>query len=130
MEPSSARPSGGVFTESGNRVVQWLPQWALQEGGYGLAVLLVVAFVVALSRGIIVRRGEVERIERRIEKDTDRILDLYKAQLDLAAKANEKKDETIARQAEQIEKLMSHSAVTSHAFAEIMEEARRRGLVE
>lgn len=102
----------------------------MNGGGYGLALLLVIAFVVALSRGIIVRAGEVERIERRIEKDTDRIIALYKMQLDLAVKAGEKKDETIAKQVEQIEKLMSHSAVTAHALTEIMEEARRRGLVE
>lgn len=109
--------------------MQWLPQWATSGGGYGLALLLAIAFLVALSRGIIVRAGEVERIERRIEKDTDRILSLYKMQLDLAAAANVKKDETIAKQAEQIEKLMSHSAVSAHALAEIMEEAKRRGII-
>lgn len=107
----------------------WIPGQVITAGPWAVALVLILAFVVARARGIYVSKTEMDRLERRMEKDTDRVLDLYRTQLNLASSANLKKDETIAKQAEQIEKLMSHSAVTSHAFAEIMEEAKRRGLV-
>lgn len=108
----------------------WMPAQVIALGPWAVVGVLVLAFIVARSRGIYVSAKEMDRLERRMEKDTDRVLGLYKTQLDLAAAANHKKDDIIAKQAEQIEKLMAHSAVSSHALAQIMEEARRRGLVE
>lgn len=110
--------------------MSWLPARIIEAGPWAVVVVLVLAFVVARARGVYVSGREMDRLERRMEKDTDRVLELYKTQLNLASVANVKKDETIAKQAEQIEKLMAHSAVTAHTLAEIMEEARRRGLVQ
>lgn len=106
-----------------------IPTWVIERGPWAILALLVMAFIFARSRGILVTGAELDRLERRMEKDTDRVLALYDTQLKLGAEAGRKKDETIARQAEQIEKLMSHSAVSSHALKEIMEEAKRRGIL-
>jgi hypothetical protein len=117
-----------------------IPQWAVDRGGWGVAFLLLIAFVFALSRGILVRGSEVAREAKRIadevdrrererERDVDRVIALYVKQLDVSHEAGRTKDITIEKQAAQIEKLMAHSAVSAHALAEIMEEARRRGLV-
>lgn len=102
----------------------FLPAWALEAGGWGVSFCLILAFLFARNRGIIVTKDEIERND----KNTDRTLKLYEKQLELGAAANAKKDETIARQAEQIERLLSHSSVSAYALTEIMEEAKRRGL--
>lgn len=100
-------------------VIEWGP-WAIIGA-------LVAAYLWSRHTGSLVTRGDVERIERRIEKDTDRVLELYKNQIASLEKVIERKDATILKQAEQIEKLMSHSAVSAHALEQIMEEARKRG---
>lgn len=104
---------------------------AVMDGGpWALVVLLLGVYLYARHTGKLQTLADVERIERRMEKDTDRVLALYMKQLDTSQAANDKKDQIIAKQAEQIEKLMAHSSVSAHALREIMEEAKRRGMVE
>lgn len=100
----------------------------VRDGGPWIVVLLlVVAFVLALSRGVLIRGGEVERIERRMEKDTDRVLSLYAKQIEHLVEAAGKKDETIASQDRQIEKLIDANDVSASALDKIVKEAERRG---
>lgn len=104
--------------------MSFLPVWAWEAGGWGVSFCLILAFLFARNRGIIVTKDEIERSD----KNTERTLKLYEKQIELGSAAGVKKDETIARQAEQIERLLSHSAVSAHALTEIIEEAKRRGL--
>lgn len=103
---------------------------ARDGGPWALVLLLVGTYLYARHAGKLYTGADVERIERRMEKDTDRVLALYTKQLDTAATANGRKDEIITKLTEQNEKLMSHSSVSAHALREIMEEAKRRGMVE
>jgi hypothetical protein len=108
---------------------------ALREGGPWAVLFLVVVAVIggllfAFSRGILVRGGEVDRIERRIEKDTDRVLDLYRDQIKTLLEANGKKDETIASQDRQIEKLIGANETATVALDKIVREAERRGFFQ
>lgn len=108
--------------------MSWVPWSVLEKGGpWALLLGLCLAFLFARSRGILLTKDDVERIERRMEKDTDRVIALYAEQAKTSAAIAVAKDATIARQAEQIERLLSHSAITSHAMSEIMQEAKRRG---
>jgi mevalonate kinase len=105
---------------------------ALREGGpwaalLFLAILAIAGFAFALSRGILVRGSEVDRIERRIEKDTDRVIDLYKEQIKTLNETISKKDATIEKQADQIGKLLAGSTVATEALDKIVKEAERRG---
>ena len=108
---------------------------AMREGGPWLVLLFVVlsgitGLLFAFSRGILVRGGEVERIERRIEKDTDRTLALYMKQIELLTAAAGKKDDTIASQDRQIEKLIESNDVASKALDKIVKEAEKRGFFQ
>lgn len=108
---------------------------AMKEGGPWLALLFVVGATVggllfAFSRGILVRGGEVERIERRIEKDTDRVLALYLEQIKALTSAASKQSDTIAIQDRQIEKLIESNELGSHALDKIVKEAERRGFFQ
>lgn len=105
---------------------------ALREGGpWAVLFLAVVAMIggllFAFSRGILVRGGEVDRIERRIEKDTDRVLELYREQIRELLSANAKKDETIATLQRQNEKLIESNDTATQALRKIVQEAERRG---
>ncbi len=105
---------------------------AISEGGPWAALLFVlisgtVGLVFTMSRGLLVRGTEVDRIERRMEKDTDRVLSLYVKQIDSLTEAGKLKDETIAKQADQIEKLMDANGVATSALDKIVKEAERRG---
>jgi len=107
----------------------------MREGGPWLILLFVVlsgitGLLFAFSRGILVRGGEVERIERRIEKDTDRTLALYLKQIDILTTAAGKKDETIATQNRQIEKLLDTNEVATQALDKIVKEAEKRGFFQ
>lgn len=108
---------------------------ALREGGPWAVLFLVVVGTVAgllfaFSRGILVRGSEVERIERRIEKDTDRVLALYLEQVKMLTNAAAKKDETIATQDRQIEKLLESSELATQTLDKIVREAEKRGFFE
>ena len=101
---------------------------AAKEGGPWAALLVCVsAFVLALAKGWIMRGGEVERIERRMERDTDRVLDLYREQIKALISAAEKKDETIASQDAQIARLIDANDTATQALDKIVSEAERRG---
>ena len=101
---------------------------ATKEGGPWASLLVcAAAFLLALARGWLVRGGEVERIERRMERDTDRVLDLYREQIKALISASEKKDETIASQDAQIAKLIDSHDVATQALDKIVKEAERRG---
>jgi hypothetical protein len=99
-----------------------------KDGGPWAAILLLVAaFVYALARGILMRGAEVERIERRMEKDTDRVLELYKQQIATLVSASAKKDETIASQDAQIARLIDANDTATQALDKIVKEAEKRG---
>lgn len=95
-------------------------------GPWAVPALMLAAYIFARNRGILITKSEIERSD----KNTDRTLRLYEKQIELAAMANVKKDETIAKQAEHIERLLSHSHVSATALSAIVEEARNRGLVQ
>lgn len=104
----------------------------LREGGpwFGLLFLAlagVAGFAFALSRGILLRGSEVDRIERRIEKDTDRVIDLYKEQIKALTATIVTKDATIEKLTEQNGKLLAGNAVATEALDKIVKEAERRG---
>jgi hypothetical protein len=99
----------------------------MQGGPWAILLLCVGAFVLALSRGYLVRGSELERAERRMEKDTDRVLALYVKQIDGLLASTLRKDETIAKQDEQIAKLLEGHAVATEALDKIIKEAERRG---
>lgn len=104
----------------------------MREGGpwFVLLFILIVGitgFAFALSRGILVRGSDVERIERRIEKDTDRVLALYVKQIDALTETVKLKDATIDKQAGQIERLITGNSVATEALDKIVKEAERRG---
>lgn len=104
---------------------------AVKEGGpWSLLLLALVGFVFAMARGHLVRGAEIDRIERRIEKDTDRVLELYREQIKLLVDAAAKKDATIATQDEQIGKLLVSTEVSSAALEKIVKEADRRGFFQ
>lgn len=104
---------------------------AVKEGGpWSLLLLALVGFVYAMARGHLVRGAEIDRIERRIEKDTDRVLDLYREQIKTLVEAHSKKDATIATQDEQIGKLLASTEVSSAALDKIVKEADRRGFFQ
>jgi hypothetical protein len=65
---------------------------AIEGGPWVLLCLCIAAFLFALSRGLLLTKDAVERIERRMEKDTDRVLKLYEKQIETAAPAGIKKD--------------------------------------
>jgi hypothetical protein len=107
----------------------------MREGGPWFLLFFVVlsgitGLLFAFSRGILVRGGEVDRIERRIEKDTERTLALYLKQIDLLTAAATKKDETIAVQDRQIEKLIDSNEVATQALDKIVKEAEKRGFFQ
>lgn len=104
----------------------------LRDGGpWILAVALVITGVsglaFALSRGFLVRGAEVDRIERRIEKDTDRVIDLYKEQIKALTATIATKDATIEKLTEQNGKLLAGNAVATEALDKIVKEAEKRG---
>jgi hypothetical protein len=100
----------------------------LKQGGpWAVLLLCVAAFVVALVKGWLMRGSDLERIERRMEKDTDRVLALYVKQIDALVAAAGKKDDTIAAQDAQIGKLLEASTVSAVALDRIVKEAERRG---
>lgn len=104
----------------------------MREGGpwFVLLFLIIVGisgFAFALSRGILVRGADVDRMERRIEKDTDRVLDLYKEQIKTLTETVRTKDATIDKLTEQNGKLLAGSAVATEALDKIVKEAERRG---
>ncbi len=104
---------------------------AVTEGGPWVVLLLVLAAIgFALVRGHLVRGSEVDRMERQREKDTDRVLALYTKQIDQLVSAAARKDETIARQDEQIDKLLSGNATATEALDKIVKEAERRGFFQ
>ena len=107
----------------------FLPTWVVEGGPWAILLSLVGAFIFALSRGILVRGRELDRLERRMKDDVDRVIAMYQKQLDMQSAALILKDGVIEKQVAQIDSLMSHSAVSAHALREILEEARRRGLV-
>lgn len=102
----------------------WIGPALQTYGPWALPILMLAAYVVARNRGLLVTRSEMERSD----KNTDRTLKLYEKQIELGALANVKKDETIAKQAEQIERLLSQAHVSTSALTAIMEEAKKRGL--
>lgn len=81
----------------------------------------------ALSRGFLVRGSEVDRIERRIEKDTDRVLALYVEQIKTQNETIRIKDATIDKLTEQNGRLLTGNAVATEALDKIVKEAERRG---
>lgn len=93
-------------------------------------VAVIGGLLFAFSRGILVRGGEVDRIERRIEKDTDRVLDLYREQIKELLGANSKKDETIATLQRQNGKLIESNDTATQALDKIVREAERRGFFQ
>ena len=104
----------------------------LREGGPWFALLFVAmggvaGLAFALSRGFLVRGSEVDRIERRIEKDTDRVLALYVKQIDALTETVKVKDATIEKLTEQNGKLLTGNAVATEALDKIVKEAERRG---
>ena len=104
----------------------------LREGGPWFALLFVsmggvAGLAFALSRGLLVRGSEVDRIERRIEKDTDRVLDLYKEQIKTLSETVRTKDATIEKLTEQNGKLLAGNTVATEALDKIVKEAERRG---
>lgn len=108
----------------------------MREGGpWSVLLFLLIAgiagFAFALSRGILVRgadaRAEIDRIERRIEKDTDRVLELYRAQIKTLTDTIQTKDATIEKLTEQNGKLLAGNAVATEALDKIVKEAERRG---
>jgi hypothetical protein len=104
---------------------------ALRDGGpWAIILLCAAAFIFAMARGILVRGAELERIERRIEKDTDRVLALYVKQIETLVEAASKKDETIASQDRQIEKLIGSNDIAAQALEKIVREAERRGFLQ
>lgn len=103
----------------------------VKDGGPWVAVVLLMgAFVFALSRGIIMRASEIERIERRMEKDTDRVLALYSKQIEVLTAAAVRKDDTIDKQTAQIGKLIESSDTATRALDRIVKEAERRGFFQ
>ncbi len=103
----------------------------LREGGpWTLLLLCVAGFLIAGTRGVFVRGSELDRLERRFEKDTDRVLGLYEKQFDALVEAAKKKDETIASQDRQIEKLIASNDVATQALDKIVKEAQKRGFFE
>lgn len=105
--------------------MNWFAPILQAFGPWAVAALMLAAYIFARNRGMLVTKSEIDRSD----KNTDRTLKLYEKQIELGAAANSKKDETIAKQAEQIERLLSHSHVSATALAEIVGEAKRRGLV-
>jgi acetolactate synthase regulatory subunit len=99
-------------------------------GPWSLLSLVVVSFLFAIARGILVRGAEVDRIERRIERDTDRAIALYTDQIKILVDAASKKDATIASQHEQISKLLVQTEVSTQALEKIIREAERRGFFQ
>lgn len=104
---------------------------AVVEGGPWVVLLLVLAAVAfAMVRGHLVRGSEVDRMERQREKDTDRVLALYVKQIDQLVSAAARKDETIAKQDEQIERLLAGHETATQALDKIVKEAERRGFFQ
>jgi hypothetical protein len=106
---------------------------AMREGGPWFVLLFVVlsgitGLLFAFSRGILVRGGEVERIERRIEKDTDRVLALWKEQISLLQSSLVRKDETIRTLQDQNTKLIESNRIATQALDKIVQEAEKRGI--
>lgn len=104
----------------------------MREGGPWFALLFVamggvMGLAFALSRGLLVRGSEVDRIERRIEKDTDRVIDLYKEQIKSLTETIRTKDATIEKLTEQNGKLLVGNTVATEALDKIVKEAERRG---
>lgn len=93
-------------------------------GPWALLLILLVALVFLKIKGVILTEGEVDRIIGGYRENAA----LYRQQLDHKETANQAQAATIAKQAEQIERLMEHSAVSAHALGSILEEARKRGM--
>ncbi len=64
------------------------PVWtAMKEGGpWAVLLIAVVVFIVARARGLLVTKDELDRVERRMDKDTERVLELYKEQIKFLTK--------------------------------------------
>lgn len=106
-----------------------IPAWVIEGGPWAILGFLILAFAIARNRGILISGKEFEREMDRVGKDTDRIIALYMKQIDMMFETAGKKDEVIAKLQEQIGKLLSDAALSTHALNQIMEEAKKRGLV-
>ena len=104
--------------------MDWLPSHVTQGGPWAalLAVVLGVSFLI--WRGTLVPGSHVDRT---VAGYKDTIASLEKER-DYHQAAASRKDETIAKQSEQIDRLLSHSAVSSYALEDIIREAKRREL--
>jgi hypothetical protein len=87
-----------------------------------LAVIMAVSFL--FWRGIFVTGAQVDRTVAGYKDSLDRT----EKELAFWRAAAEKKDTVIERQAEQLHKLMTYSALGTHALEAIQEEAGKRGL--
>jgi hypothetical protein len=104
--------------------VDWLPA-AVQGGGpWAILLAVVFAFSFAFWRGVFVSSNQVDRLVKGYEATTTAL----EKELVYWRAAAERKDVTIATQAEQIQKLMAYVATGTHALEEILKEARKREL--
>lgn len=106
--------------------MDWLPS-AVMEGGPWAAFLALLSGVSFLFwRGNFVTGGQADKTiagyvatNAHLEKE----LAYWRA-------AAERKDTTIERQADQLQKMMTYSAVGTHALESIMAEVRKRDQVD
>lgn len=100
----------------------WLPWEAVKQGGgWAVLLLLLVAFVFARSRGILVSEKEVDRAIAGYKE----VIELYKIQLSQKDTAIGYERQRSDRLDKQVEKLLSHAETTTHIITELREEARK-----
>lgn len=95
-------------------------------GPWAACLLLLGCYFWARHRGWLLTEKEVERSIGGY-RDTNTFLE---KELGYQRAAGEKKDATIATQAEQIARLMSGTDLSTHTLESIVKEARRRGMAE
>lgn len=106
--------------------MEWLPGTVMQGGPWAILLSVVSGVCFLFWRGSIMSAGQVDKTiagyvstNATLEKE----LTFWRA-------AAERKDATIATQAEQLSKLMAYSAVGTHALEAVLKEANRREVGE
>ena len=106
--------------------MDWMPQTVMEGGPWAILLAVFAGVSFLFWRGNFVTGGQVDKTIAGYVATNAHL----SKELDYWRAAAERKDTTIERQAEQLQKLMTYSAVGTHALESIMAEVQRRGQVD
>jgi hypothetical protein len=106
--------------------MDWIPGAAVAAGPWAVLVTVLLGVFFLFIRGTFVTGVQVDKTIKGYV-DTNATLE---RELIYWRSAAERKDLTIDKQAEQLQQLMTYSALGTHALEALMKEAKKRGLGE